>query len=99
MNVQANTTYTSNNPCFPGQLFHVLEVTDAERFGKPNKLIKYQRWAWPMGHQLPYLVETTTSWLNSADKCFLGVQLPSDLEQEFAQQREAVATVRDMMGM
>lgn len=90
-------TYTSNNPCFPGQLFHVISITDSERFGKPNQVVEYERWAWPHSQQYPYRIETTKSWLYSTGNVFLGLQLPSELQLEFNQLREAVLTAQEIM--
>lgn len=95
--VQPGTTYASNNPCFPGQLFYIISVADGERFGQPNQVIEYERWAWPLSHEHPYRVEITKSWLLNAGEPIVGVQLPADLQVEFNQHREAVLTVQDMM--
>lgn len=89
MELIVGKTYSSNNPCFPGQLFHVTDYKCAKRFGKDNVLITYERWAFPALCTFPYLVETTTSWFLNTRTAILGLQLPGDLQLEFDKLRVA----------
>lgn len=98
MELNNGKTYISNNPCFPGQLFHVTGYECAERFGKENVLVTYERWAFASRAAFPYKIESTRSWLlDYRAQSFLGEQLPEDLQLEFNQMREAVLTTNSMI--
>ena len=97
MELNTGKTYLSNNPCFPGQLLHIVAYECAERFGKDNVIITYERWAFATAGTFPYKIETTKSWLFTNRDCIVGEQLPEDMQAEFNQMREAVLTANSMI--
>lgn len=73
--------YLSNNPCFPGQVFQVTGVSKVqERFGKPNRIIDYKRWAHRRGGW--YLVEVTRSWEHNGHRHEFGQAVPLKFHSE-----------------
>ena len=98
MELNTGKTYLSNNPCFPGQLFHVVAYECAERFGKDNVIITYERWAFASAGTFPYKIETTKDWVFTNRDSILRDQLPDDMQAEFNQMREAVLTAKEMIG-
>lgn len=98
MELNTGKTYISNNPCFPGQLFHVTGYECAMRFGKENVIVTYERWAFGSRAAFPYKIETTKDWLlDHKAQSFLGQQMPEELQAEFNQMREAVLTTNSMI--
>jgi hypothetical protein len=69
--------YAVNNLAFEGQLqiYKVLEINIAERFGKNNAIIKAERLALNMEKCEYCLVEKETFWLNNSGVSILGAKL------------------------
>jgi len=97
MELNVGKTYLSNNPCFPGQLFHITGYECAKRFGKDNVIITYERWAFGSRAAMPYKIETTKDWLLTNRECIVREPLPDDMQLEFNQMREAVLTANSMI--
>ena len=70
----------SNNPCFPRQVFRVVKLDEPrERFGQPNRLVTYDRFAWKDNIEGWYWVQRVTSWLYNSNDTDFGKEVPEHL--------------------
>lgn len=63
--LEVGSVYLSNDPCFPRQLFEIVEMKEPSlRFGKEDRIVKFRRYATlrEKGKYRWYLVGTETRW-------------------------------------